>query len=348
MSMSDNNSNSLYRKKELKEQGLLEIPMQVDSSRYFINNIRWADVMYTAPFLLVTVIILYFLSDTGNLTTTTIIFSFLPPTIVLVLLWVKHSDRKNISLVTVFKWRLQFIRSKKKYEMSRERVNDMKEDIRSQLGIWDINNDCFETLDNHFVKIVEVSSVNLTGMSNNDRIKTLNAYQSFLNNHAFSSFPLQIEQFSRPVNLKGYLQWVQHKSANEKDIVKRILNESYIDKTLEIQKSKKMVSKARYIIVREKIGSNREKSLNSITRKAETLVAAFSNMLPEKHKLHASTLDNEELFDLIYSAIDYENAQINSGMRKNAQALFKSITLGNKTHDEIVSAIEEERFNTIY
>lgn len=346
--MSDNNSNSLYRKKEMKEQGLLEIPMQVDSSRYLINNIRWADVLYTAPFLLITAIILYFLSDTGNLSSTTIIFSFLPPTIVSGLLWVKHSDRKNVSLVTVFKWRLQFMRSKKKYEMSRERVNDMKEDIRSQLGIWDINNDCFETLDNHFVKVVEVSSVNLTGMSNNDRLKTLNAYQSFLNNHSFSSFPLQIEQFSRPVNLKSYLQWVEKISANEKDIVKRLLNESYIKKTLEIQKSKKMVSKARYIIVREKIGTSRENSLNNITRKAETLVAAFSGMLPEKHKLHASTLDNEELFDLIYSAIDYENAQISQGMRNNSKALFNSITLGNRTHDEIVSSIEEERLNTIY
>ena len=346
--MQDYNSNSLYRKRELKEQGLLEIPMQVDSSRYFINNIRWADVVYTAPFLLVTAIIIYFLNDTGNLSTTTIIFSFLPPTIVLVLLWVKHSDRKNISLVTVFKWRLQFMASKKKYEMSRERVGDLKEDIRSQLGIWDIHNDCFETLDNHFVKVVEVSSVNLTGMSNNDRLRTLNAYQSFLNNHSFASFPLQISQFSRPINLKGYLQWVEQNNTNEKDVVKRILNESYIKKTIEIQKSKKMVSKARYVIVREKIGSNREKSLSSISRKAETLVAAFSNMLPEKHKLHAHTLNNEELFDLIYSAIDYENAQISQGMRKNAQALFKSITLGNQMHEEIVSAIEEQRATSIH
>ena len=338
----------VYRKQKMKEEGLLEIPMAVDSSRYFISNIRWADIVYTAPFLLLSIIILYVLNNTGYLNTSTAVLAFLPPILVLLVFWVKHADRKNISLITTIKWQIQYKMSKKKYELSKERKQDMKDDIRSQLGIYNVANDCLETLDNNLIKIVEVSSVNLTGMSNNDRMKTLGAYQSFLNNYPFESFPLQIEQFSRPINLKSYLQWVEQKNSNEKDYIKRMLNESYINKTNEIQKSKKMVSKARYIVLHEKIGSNKEKSLERISRKAETMVAGITNMLGEKHKLEAGILDNEQLFDLIYSAIDYENAQINQGMRDKTKSLLSSITLGPTSHQELVEEIEKEREYSIH
>lgn len=340
--MSSENSH-VYRKQKMKEEGLLEIPMAVDSSRYFISNIRWADIVYTAPFLLLSIIILYILYNTNNLNTSTAVLSFLPPILVLLVFWVKHADRKNISLITIIKWKLQYKISKKKYALSKEREKDMKDDIRSQLGIYNVANDCLETLDNNLIKVIEVSSVNLTGMSNNDRMKTLGAYQSFLNNYPFDSFPLQIEQFSRPINLKSYLQWVEQKNSNERDYVKRVLTESYVNKTNEIQKSKKMVSKARYIIIHEKIGSNKEKALEKINQKAETMVSGLSNMLREKHKLNAIVLDNEKLFDLIYSAIDYENAQINQGMRDKTKSLISSITLGTNTYEELQKEIEKER-----
>lgn len=347
----ESEQNYAYRKQKMKEEGLLEIPMAVDSARYFISNIRWADIVYTAPFLLLTIGILYLLYNSGNLNSRTVPIAFTPPVLVLLVFWVKHADRKNISLITTIKWRVKYKLSKKQYELTKERKKDMKDDIRSQLGIFNVANDCFETLDNHLVKVVSTTSVNLTGMAKKERVKSLSAYQSFLNNFPVNMFPLQIEQFSKPINLKSYLQWVEKKSVNEQDYVKRLLTESYINKANEIQKSKKMVSKARYIILREKIGSNKDKSLEKINNKAEILVSEISNMMKEKHKIYVEVLDNEQLFDLIYSAIDYENAQINQGqatVKKEYQSLFSSITLGRNSYESILEDIEKEKAGSIH
>lgn len=332
--------NYIYQKKKLRQEGLLEIPMAVDSSRYFIGTFRLMDIVYTIPFLIVSIIIIYFLNDTGNLNSSTAVFAFTPPVLALTVLWIKHPDRKNISLVNTMYQRVKFARSKKLYELTKERAEDVQNDIRSQLGIFNIANDCFETLENTLVKVVEVSSVNLTGMSDNDRNKTLSAYQAFLNDYPLDAFPLQMHQFSKPINLKSYLQFVHEKADKEKNYVKRMLNESYINKTNEIQKSKKMVSKARYIMISEKIGSDKEKAIQKVSTKAETMVSGIENMLSEKHKLNAHVLNNEELFDLIYSSIDYENAQIKQGMRKSS---FQSpITVGQKTFEEMQRSWQEE------
>ena len=340
--MSDSD-NYAYRKQKMKEEGLLEIPMAIDSSRYFIGNVRWADIVYTAPFVFLSIIIIYVLYNTGNLNTSTATFSFLPPILVLLFFLVKHTDRKNISLFAIMTWKIKYKMSNNEFELSKERKKEMKDDIRSELGIFNIANDCYETLDNHLVKVIEVSSVNLTGMSKSDRLKTLNAYQSFLNHLPIDLFPLQLEQFSRPINLKNYLQYIESKNADQKDFVKRMLTESYINKTNEIQKSKKMVSKGRYIILREKVTSDKNESLNKITHKAEMLVSELSNMLSEKHKLHAEILNNEELFDLIYSAIDYENAQINQSMRSEDKGILTAITLGKSSYGELLDSIESEK-----
>lgn len=332
--------NYIYRKQKLRQEGLLEIPMAVDSSRYFIGTVRLMDIVYTLPFLIASIFGIYFLNKTGNLNSSTAVFAFLPPILVLTVLWIKHPDRKNISLVSTIYQRIKFIRSKKLYELTKERTEDVQNDIRSQLGIFNIANDTFETLENTLVKVVEVSSVNLTGMSENDRNKTLSAYQAFLNDYPFDAFPLQIHQFSKPINLKSYLQFVHEKADGEKNYVKRMLNESYINKTNEIQKSKKMVSKARYIMISEKVGGDKEKALQKVSMKAESMVSGIENMLSEKHKLRAHVLNNEELFDLIYSSIDYENAQIKQGMRKTS--FRSSITIGEKTYREMEKNWKEE------
>ena len=335
--------NYAYRKQKMKEEGLLEIPMSIDSSRYFINNIRWADIVYTAPFIFLSIIIIYILYNTGNLSTSTATFSFLPPILVLLVFWVKHTDRKNISLYTIITWKIKYKLKKNQYELTKERKKEMKDDIRSQLGIYNIANDCYETLDNHLVKVIEVSSINLTGMSNNDRLKTLNAYQSFLNHLSVEMFPMQIEQFSRPINLKNYLQYIESENSDQKDFVKRMLTESYINKTNEIQKSKKMVSKGRYVILREKVGGDKNKSLDKINQKSEMLVSEITNMLSEKHRLNANILNNEELFDLIYSAIDYENAQISQSMRNENKKILTAITLGRSSYETLIDEIKKEK-----
>lgn len=241
---------------------------------------------------------------------------------------------------------MKFKMSKKTYEFTKERTHDMKEDIRSQIGIFNIANDTYETIDNRVVKVIEVSSVNLTGMSENDREKTLRAYQSFLNNLPQHYFPFQVEQFAKPINLKNYMYWTQQKMEDEKSFKKRTLFQSYIDKTNEIQKSKKMVNKSRFVILSENIGTNKEKALQKLSNKTESMVSSIENMLDGKYSLSASVLNNEELFYLIYSSIDYENAQVKQNVNVN-NILNLPITLGQKSYENMKKEWEEEERSRI-
>src|SRR5699024_7753400 len=197
-------------------------------------------------------------------------------------------DRINIRLITTIWLKLKLITSTTTFEYSKEVKKDM--DIRSQLGIYNIANDCFETLDNQLVKVVKVSSINLTGISFRERDKIYSSYQTFLNDYAYNSFPFQINQFSEPVNLKNYLNWVNIKVSDEKNKTKRMLAKSYKQKANEIQKNKNMVSKARYIILSVKVGTNKEKALLEIDEKAKRMVSGIENMLSDRHKLKAHIL----------------------------------------------------------
>lgn len=335
------NENAVYRKEKLREEGKIEIPMMIDPARYFIGNIRWIDVLYTTPFIAISIIIIMILNTTGNLKTYTFLLSFLPPTLALTFLWVKHPDRRNISFITTIWWKLKYSNSTKMYEYTKEVKDNMTEDIRSQLGVYQIANDCLETLDNRLVKVLEVTNINLSGISEKQQNRIYSNYQSFLNNYPQSSFPIQIKQFSKPINLSNYLNWVRVSTTDQEDYFKRMFADSYIDKVNEIQKSKNMVSKARYLIVSTKIGSNKNKSIENLSLEAERLASHIRNMLSDKHNLRAKILDNEELFDYIYACIDYENAQINKSVERTENVVLP-FTMTKKEYEENKNIFEKE------
>lgn len=345
--MSERKDDYVLRKEELRKDGKIEIPMSIDPARYFIGNIRWKDVLFTTPFIVISVLLLIFLTKSGNLNSSTLLFSFLPPILALTFFWVKHPDRKNISFITTVIWQIRYRFSKQMYEYSKEVRENVSEDIRTQLGVFSVANDCMETIDNRFVKIIEVSSINVSGLSEKDRDKVYSNYQSFLNNYPQSAFPLQINQFSKPINLTNYLNWVKEIVAQEENQYKRMFTQSYEDKVNEIQKSKNMVSKARYIIIDEKIGSNRERSLEKINRDAELLVSTIENMLTGRNQLKSHSLDNEELFQNLYASIDYENAQISQSINReyNVDLPFTTSKSSYEKDLEDNPDIEKKLFN---
>lgn len=330
---------NLLKKQKLKEEGKIEIPMAIDPARYFIGNIRWKDVVYTIPFAIITVILIVIFNKSGNLNTSIFIFSFLPPVMALTFFWVKHPDRKNISFITTIWWQIQFKNSKKVYEFTKEENESMGEDIRSQLGVFNIANDCIETLDNRLIKVVEVSSINLTGLSERERNRVYSNYQTFLNNYPYSSFPIQTKQFSKPINLNNYLEWVRNNAEKEDDQYKRMFAESYIGKVNDIQKSKNMVSKARYIILSSKVGGNKERTIENLNRESEQLVSSIENMLSDRNKLKANVLDNDSLFQYVYACIDYENAQIRQSMNRRGN-IDLPFTMGKNQYDEMLEEID--------
>lgn len=334
--------NAELRKERLRKEGTIQIPMNVDSSRYFVGNIRWMDAVIATPFILFSVLIIYILEKNGNLTTNSFVFSFLPPILVLTLLTIKSKERRNISLVRTMWWNVQFAYRKKFFELTKERKDDVRKDIRSQLGVINISNDCFHTFDDRYVKVIEVSAININTI---EKDLILRGYENFLNDLPADLFPLQILQFSRPINLKSYIRWVSERE--ETDEVKRMILESYVQKTSEIQKSKSMVSKARYIVVSQKIGMNKEKSLKEVHRKSQIVKGFIEDMLSGNNKLSAIVLNNDELFSLIHSSIDYDSAQILNTGRSKYDEIDIPISIGEERFKKAKKEWESEKETVI-
>lgn len=301
---------SFQHKQQLRKEGKVEIPLMIDPSRYFIGNIRVKDVVYSLPALILSLLIIYLLYKTGNLNSSLFVFSFLPFLLIFTFFWVKHPERKNVPFISTLWWRIKFAQDKKLYEFTRKVEGNMSEDIRSQLGVYNISNDCLETLDNRLCKVLEVPSINIDGLSDRERDRVLKDYQTFLQELPIDIFPFQSHQFSQPINLSSYLEWVRNSVSEERNVYKRLLAESYINKGNDIQKAKNMVNKARYIIVSVKVGTSKDKAIEKVSLKAEQMRSSLENSFSRKYEIDPIVLNNDQLFQYVYACIDYENAQI--------------------------------------
>lgn len=320
--MSEENIDNTQHKRELREEGKIEVPLMIDPARYFIGDIRVKDLMLSLPALAVSLFILYIIYQTGSLRVSTGLFSLLPFILVFTFFIVKHPDRKNISFMATIWWQIKHKTNKNLFEYTRRVEGNLSEDIRSQLGIYNVGNDCLETLDNRLCKVLRVPSINLQGLSDKERDRVLKSYQSFIQELPVEIFPIQTHQFSQPINLSSYLEWVRDSVSKERDKFKRLLAESYIEKGNEIQKAKSMVNKERYIIVSQKIGTNKNKAIEKVSLHAEQVRSSLQNTFSSKYEVEPKILNNDELFQYIYACIDYENAQIRQEQSRGVNLPF--------------------------
>ncbi|MEH6867777.1 hypothetical protein [Priestia megaterium] len=334
--------NAEMAREQMKKEGRVKLNLHFDASRYIIASVRFMDVVYSLPFLLITAISLLILYKTGTLSTTTLVIAFVPFVFAIALLTMKDSDRKNINQWNKIFYKINFVRRERTFHFTKEVNIDLSQDIRTQLGIFNISNGCYETLDDRLVKVLKVSSVNISLMSPSDRERVFESYKTFLNDIPREFFDIQTSEIVQPVDLKNYLMDIEQSINNERDYVKRLLQGSYRDKIYKIQKSKNMVSRERYVILSTK---NDKKGLDKIDRMAESLKTQIQNMLRGRYKLNVELLDNAGLESLMYLAIDYENAQTNSDMNSDLNSF---LTVSDKEFTSMKTDWKEKEKYTIY
>ncbi|MDW4404348.1 hypothetical protein QI045_12585 [Staphylococcus saprophyticus] len=296
-----------------------QIDLEVDKHKY-LWLFKVKDIVIVAPFILLGIIICvvfskYFgvniFSSFGALVP---IFAFIPALVVAVIIMVPATtyNRKNIYLIheMLYKWR--FNKRKKIYDYTNSNPltkEDFMEDIISQLEIYNITKECYETLDDHLVKVIKVSTLNVTGLPISDQRKIYEGFEEFNKKLDRQLFPLQISNRTRPVNLDEYINECREYFANNDNYYDRLFGESYLEFTNDIQKNKKMVSKSPYVIIKRKI-SDKEDTAKVLEKLAERLKADIEDMLPPQLKLTAQILNNNELEQLYHYTIDYQNAKV--------------------------------------
>nr|WP_316047515.1 hypothetical protein [Planococcus glaciei] len=136
--------------------------------KYLYGNISFQDVFIVSPFLVFGAIISYFLYKAGHLNQQLLLISFIPAMIVTVFQLNKHPIRKNLSLLQ-YKviWKLRAKRRNKEFHYAKGALPMSRKegDTRTELGLANIANGCLESTDRKLIKVLEVSSVNLSLMN---------------------------------------------------------------------------------------------------------------------------------------------------------------------------------------
>lgn len=331
-----NAQSAVERRELLKKEGKIQLPLNVDTRKYMFSFVRYKDFLIALPLFIIAAIAIYIMKNSGGLTAPKALIAIAPWASFLTILSIQHPERKNISFFEYrFIWKLKFNKRQKLFiykkggEMKKKGQENEK-NIKDILGIKNIHSDCYETNDKRLIKVIKVSSVNISLLNTKDKALLYTSYESFLNDLPRSISP-QINQIAQPVNLKQYAHFIKEVTSNETNSIKRLLVKGYLNFVEDIQQSRNMVSKNRYIIISKSFTQNRDKALEQLENDTKLVKTTIENMFNGQFQLDAKILNNEELFNLYYTCIDYENAQVNS----NFNGIASPVTLGQQTYNEI-------------
>lgn len=335
----------LNRKERLREQNKVELPRNIDDKKYLFANLSFKDIAMMLPGILLSLFIIYvYYTLNGSLNQIIIISSSLPTLLIMVLQMNKHPERKNIPLWEhKLYWKFKFNNRQKEFYYSKGRGNMNRSrglSTQEKLPIKNIANGCIETKDNRLVKIIEVSSINLSLMNRSDRESVFQSYRSFLSEMEIKEF--QTSQIAQPINLDSYAAWVAETARSDKPALRK-LKDAYLMQIDNIQKNKSMVTRKRYLSFSVPENDN---ALEKIELLANNIQFKLESMLSGSEKLQATILKNDDLVKLIYTCLDFENAQSQGSSITDKIESQTAIVLGENSKKQLEKALAEQSATT--
>ncbi|KYG33469.1 hypothetical protein [Priestia endophytica] len=194
-----------------------------------------------------------------------------------------------------------FGKKKEKQETSEQTVQEL-------IPIRNIYNEMVETKDNRLIKILTVTSVNISLMSRLEQQEVLENYESFLKT---IDKPIQVSRVSTPVNLEEYIENLQNDLDKIQNPYKKIMQKSYIWYANNIQEDRDMIRRNRYIVLDESFNGEKSKqeAIRKLAMRCDDYKLRIEEML-QTPKLQARELTNKELENYFHMFYDYQNAQI--------------------------------------
>ncbi|CAI6330510.1 hypothetical protein [Bacillus subtilis] len=334
---------ALERKEQLRNELKVQLPVPIDTKRYLMGKVAFIDVAIFSPFLLLSGILIYLFYSVGFLNRYTFILSASPAVAIIAFQMIKHPIRKEIPYLKYkILWRYNYKKREKEF-FYRKGAFDMadKQDARRKLGIKSTFADCYETSDKRFVRVFEVSSVNLSLANKPEKRSALESFRVFMTTVNFLK-SIQFAQIAQPINLTRHLQYVTKQQQGEENPVKRLLNQGYRNHIEEIQKSRELVTRKRYIIISKNIGNDREKALDELDQQSKLLMTKIESMTFDFNKLSIKQLNNDELTKLMYTCIDYDNA-VSVGDHIIDRAKNRSnISFGENTAKDMIGVLQRQ------
>lgn len=174
---------------------------------------------------------------------------------------------------------------------------------RHQIAIKGVEDSVLILPNNEYRIIIETSSINFHLMSEDEQDAVVDIYQAFLNS---LSFPIQIVQKVRALDLDDYLQGFEAKKEKESLDVYKNQIDSYTKYVKSLVKTNKILSRQFYIVIpyqtkgKEGIEVAREQLANRL---------AIAEKGPGNVGIKTRLLNSLELLDLFYSSYNATDAK---------------------------------------
>lgn len=325
----------------------VQLPMSIDTKRYLIGKISFKDLLIIAPFALLSGFLTLVVFSIGLLNPVTAVLCFLPTLLGFVGQTTKHKVRKEITYFEygIF-WELDFKLRKKEFFLKKGAISEV-DDSRS-LFLKDTFAGCYET-DTHFVKVLESSSINLSLMNKQEEKEVISSFRSFMNTLNFIN-QVQFLLLAAPISLENYILRIDKMNRKEENPIKRLLNEADMRAVdADVQKNRDLVTRKRYIIISQKIGRDREKSLSDIISKAQLLKQKLESLELGGgfERLNVNILDNDELTKLMFTCLDYDSSiSVGDHIVSRARQDF-GVSFGEETAKDIIENLSKGLFEKV-
>lgn len=174
---------------------------------------------------------------------------------------------------------------------------------RHQIAIKGIEDGVLLLPDNEYRVIIETSSINFHLMSEDEQDAVVDIYKAFLNS---LSFPIQILQKVRALDIDDYLHTFEAKKKNEEaEIYKKQIN-SYTKYVQSLVKTNKILSRQFYIVIPYR--SKGKVSIEVIREQLENRLAIVEKGLGNVG-IKTRSLNSLEMLDLFYGLYNETDAK---------------------------------------
>lgn len=174
---------------------------------------------------------------------------------------------------------------------------------RHQIAIKGVEDSILILPNDEYRVIIETSSINFHLMSEDEQDAVVDIYRAFLNS---LSFPVQIVQKVRALDLDDYLEGFESKRKNETAKIYKQQISSYIKYVKSLVKTNKILSRQFYIVIpyHTKNKENIEVAREQLANRLAIVEKGLGNV-----GIKTRLLNSLELLDLFYSSYNAADAK---------------------------------------
>ena len=173
------------------------------------------------------------------------------------------------------------------------------------IPLKDIEKGILITPDNRMVQFLKVSAINLELTSNAECNEIFEVYEGFLKS---LTYPVQTANVSMPVDLRTYISKQNQTLTQTKNPHKRMLLESYINYSMDIEINQDIMQRQRYIIFYEQLKEDtpdeRHETALLIEEKKQEIIDSLTEL-----ELEVESVTDIEVIRYLHTMFEYSTAQ---------------------------------------